>query len=168
MVRDTRAFIAACPVCACGKFLHQTPAGLLNLLQRPWSHVMVDFVTGLPPSDGHMVTLTVVDRFSKVEYFVSKLPSAAETRYLLVQDVFRLHGILKDIISDWGLSSPPGCGRPSASVSLSSGYRPQSNSQIESMNQRLESALRCITACHPTAWSSYLLWVEYSHNSLVS
>lgn len=32
----------------------------------------------------------------------------------------------------------------------------------------LESALRCITAKHPTSWSTYPPWVEYAHNSLTS
>ncbi len=51
MVRDTRRFVSACPICAAGKGSNQPPAGLLQLLSvpsRPWSHIAMDFVTGLP------------------------------------------------------------------------------------------------------------------------
>lgn len=98
MTRDARAFIAACPLCACGKSWHQPPAGLLHPLpvpRRPWSHIAVNFVTGLPPSDGQRVILTIDDRFSKAAHFVplSKIPTAAETRGQVVKHVFSLHGI---------------------------------------------------------------------------
>lgn len=72
---------------------HQPPAGLLQPLgipRWPWSHIAMDFVIGLPPSDGHQVILTVVDHFSKAAHFVplNELPSAVETGELLVQHVF--------------------------------------------------------------------------------
>uniref|UniRef100_A0A3Q2DRC9 DUF4939 domain-containing protein n=1 Tax=Cyprinodon variegatus TaxID=28743 RepID=A0A3Q2DRC9_CYPVA len=53
---------------------------------RPWSHISLDFVTGLPLSQGKAVILTIVDRFSKAAHFVPlpKLPTAAETADLLV------------------------------------------------------------------------------------
>ncbi|XP_037626231.1 uncharacterized protein LOC119488550 [Sebastes umbrosus] len=96
MTRDTRAFVSACSVCARSKASHQPPAGLLRPLpvpSRPWSHIAVDFVTGLPPSEGNTIILTVVDNFSKAVHFVPlpKLPSATETADLLVLHVFRLH-----------------------------------------------------------------------------
>ncbi|KAL0171008.1 hypothetical protein M9458_035604, partial [Cirrhinus mrigala] len=64
MARDARRFVAACPICAAGKGSNRPPAGLLQLLSvpsRPWSHIAMDFVTGLPPSNGKTVVLTVVD-----------------------------------------------------------------------------------------------------------
>lgn len=62
------------------------------------------FITGLPISQGNNTILTIVDRFSKAMHFVAlpKLPTARETADLLVQHVFRLHGILLDIVSDRG------------------------------------------------------------------
>uniref|UniRef100_A0A674MFK3 Gypsy retrotransposon integrase-like protein 1 n=1 Tax=Takifugu rubripes TaxID=31033 RepID=A0A674MFK3_TAKRU len=142
MARDTKDYIAACPVCSRGKASHQPPAGLLQPLEiprRPWSHIAVDFITGLPPSQGHEVVLTVVDRFSKSAHFIPlpKLPSAAETGELLVQHVFRLHGLPTDIVSDWG---------------------PQFCSQV----------WRSFCSALGASWSTYLPWVEYAHNSLVS
>lgn len=104
---DTRGFVLACSVCARNKASHRAPAGQLRPLpipHRPWSHIAVDFVTGLPPSEGNSVILTIIDRFSKSAHFVPlpKLPSALETANLLIQHVFRLHGLPQDIVSDRG------------------------------------------------------------------
>ena len=177
MAADTKEFVAACSVCARSKASHQAPAGLLRPLpipHRPWSHVAVDFVTGLPPSEGNTVILTVVDRFSKAAHFIPlpKLPSALETANLLVIHVFRLHGIPVDIVSDRGPQFSARtwkafCQALGASVSLSSGYHPQTNGQTELANQDLGAALRCVTALHPASWSTHLSWIEYAHNSLV-
>ena len=142
---------------------------------RPWSHVAVDFVTGLPPSESKTTILSIVDRFSKSVHFVAlaKLPSALETADLLVQHVFRLHGLPNDIVSDRGPQFTSRvwkafCRAIGATSSLSSGYHPQTNGQTERANQDVESALRCVVANHPASWSIYLPWVEYSHNTLVS
>lgn len=100
-------FVSAGDVCAHSKSSHLPAIGLLLPLpvpSRPWSHIAVDFVTGLPPSEGNTVILTTIDRFSKVVHFVplAKLMSASETANVLVQQVFRLHGITIDSVSDQG------------------------------------------------------------------
>ncbi|KAI3353909.1 hypothetical protein L3Q82_004871 [Scortum barcoo] len=66
----------------------KAPAGLpqpLPVPGRPWSHIALDFLTGLSPSNGNSVILTIVDRFSKAAYFVAltKLPTARETADLI-------------------------------------------------------------------------------------
>lgn len=104
---DTKEFVSACSVCARGKASHCAPAGLLQPLpvpHRSWSHIALDFVTGLPTSQGNIVILTIIDRFSKAMHFVplSKLPLALETTNLLGLHVFKQHGIPVDIVSDRG------------------------------------------------------------------
>lgn len=83
------------------------PSDLLQPLpvpHHPWSHISIDFVTGLPPSDGKTAILTIMDCFSKMAPFVPlfKLPSAKETAQLLINHVFHLYGIPMDVISDRG------------------------------------------------------------------
>jgi len=176
MAGDVREFVAACSVCARSKASHRPPAGLLRPLpipSRPWSHIAVDFVTGLPPSEGNTVILTIIDRFSKAVHYVPlpKLPSALETADLLSKHVFKLHGIPMDIVSDRGPQFASRvwsafCKAVGAAASLSSGYHPQTNGQTERANQDLEAALHCVTAHHPVSLSSFLPWIEYAHNSL--
>uniref|UniRef100_A0A8C4ZXL3 Gypsy retrotransposon integrase-like protein 1 n=1 Tax=Gadus morhua TaxID=8049 RepID=A0A8C4ZXL3_GADMO len=178
MERSVREFVEACSVCAQNKPSNLPPAGFLQPLpvpRRPWSHIALDFVTGLPPSHGNTTILTVVDRFSESVHLVPlpKLPSAKETADLLVQHVFRLHGLPVDVVSDRGPQFTSNfwrafCNLLGARVSLSSGFHPQSNGQSERANQQMETALRCLTSQDPTAWSLQLPWVEYSMNSLPS
>ena len=77
-------YIEACSVCARNKTSSQARTGLLQPLpipSRPWSDISMDFITGLPVSQGNTTVLTVVDRFSKMVKFIAlpKLPSAKET-----------------------------------------------------------------------------------------
>lgn len=101
----------------------------------------MDFVTGLPPSNGNDTILTIVDCFSKAVHFVTlpKLPTASATADLLVQHVFQLHGIPQDIVSVRGpqfLSQvwKALCHALGATASLSSGYHPQTDGQTEQAN----------------------------------
>uniref|UniRef100_A0A3P9LR62 Integrase catalytic domain-containing protein n=2 Tax=Oryzias latipes TaxID=8090 RepID=A0A3P9LR62_ORYLA len=175
MEQDVRDFVAACAICARSKSSNSPPAGLLHPLpiaERPWSHVSMDFVTGLPPSEGNTVILTIVDRFSKAAQFIplAKLPTATEMADVLVHQVFRHHGIPKDIVSDRGPQFVSQvwrsfCSALGATVSLTSGYHPQSNGQAERANQELEAALRCLAAQNPSSWSKFLVWIEYAHNN---
>jgi hypothetical protein len=104
MVPDISAFIAACMICAQNKTPWQAPASLLQPLpvhHCPWSHISLDFVTGLPPPDGSTAILTVVDWFSKAAHFIPlpKLPSAKEKAQHTVQHVFRIHVLPVNMLS---------------------------------------------------------------------
>ncbi|KAI2660072.1 Transposon Tf2-9 polyprotein [Labeo rohita] len=176
LARDTREFVLACSVCARAKTSSRPPEGLLQPLSvssRPWSHIALDFVSGLPPSQGNTVVLTIVDRFSKAAHFIPlpKLPSAKETTATVVDHVFRIHGLPMDVVSDRGPQFISKfwrefCRLLGASVSLSSGFHPQSNGQTERANQDLERVLLCLVSQNPSSWSQQLSWVEYAHNSL--
>ncbi|KAI4903420.1 hypothetical protein NFI96_005181, partial [Prochilodus magdalenae] len=58
------------------------------------------------------------------------------------------------------------CELMGASVSLSSGFHPQSNGQTERVNQDLGQTLRCLVADSPSSWARHLPWAEYAHNTL--
>ena len=176
MWKDVAEYVAACPVCARNKTSRQAAAGLLQPLpipHRPWSHIALDFVTGFPPSAGNTTVLTVIDRFSKMVHLIpmSKLPTAKETAQAMLSHVFRIHGFPSDVVSDRGPQFVSRfwrefCRLIQATVSLTSGYHPQSNGQAERMNQEMETCLRCLVSQKPTTWSKHLIWVEYAHNTL--
>lgn len=103
MKADTRSFISACCVCTQNKSSTKPSSGLLRPFpapSHPWSHIALDFVTGPSPSNSKTVILTIIDLFSKSAHFLAlpKLPSARETASLLVEHVFRLHGLPADFI----------------------------------------------------------------------
>ncbi len=133
--QDVRQFVLACSVCAQNKISNRPSVGLLQPLpipSHPWSHIALDFVSGLPPSRGYTVILTVVDRFSKAVHFVPlpKLPSAQETAQLVIDHVSRIHGLPVDVVSDRGPQFVSRfwqefCRQIGASTSLSSGFHPR-------------------------------------------
>ena len=175
MREDIASFVAACSVCAQAKVPHQSLQGLQQpfpIPHRPWSHIALDFVTGLLLSHHHTTILTIVNHFSKVVHFIplTKLPSASETAQLLITHVIRLHGIPTDIVSDRGPQFTARFWKAfwtliGTTISLSSGFHPQSNGQTERANQSLETVLRCLCANNPASWSTQLPWAEYAINS---
>ncbi|KAI2652199.1 Transposon Tf2-9 polyprotein [Labeo rohita] len=174
---DATAFVKNCITCNTTKASRHLPAGLLQPLptpRRPWSHIAVDFITDLPPSQGHTVILSVIDRFSKGCRLIPlpKLPTAMETAEALCNSVFRFYGLPEDIVSDRG---PQFTSRVwsnffrllGVNISLTSGYHPEANGQVERLNQELIRFLR--SYCHDDHqenWSRFILWAEYAQNSI--
>ncbi len=176
MARDVRRFAQGCPDCAMSKSPRHLPAGKLLPLpvpNRPWSHLGVDFVTDLPPSEGKTCILVMVDRFSKSCRLLplKGLPTALEMAELLFNHVFRYYGIPEDIVSDRG---PQFISRVwkaffqllGVTVSLSSGYHPESNGQTERKIQEVGRFLRTFYHGHQNSWNQFLGWAEYAQNSL--
>ncbi len=176
MARDVRRFVQGCEEWAKSKSPRHLPAGKLFPLpipNRPWSHLGIDFVTDLPASDGNTCILVVVDRFSKSCRLIplKRLPTALETAELMFNHVFRYFGIPEDIVSDRG---PQFISRVwksffkllGVTVSLSSGYHPQSNGQMERKIQEIGCFLRTFCHGHQHSWNQFIGWAEYAQNSL--
>ncbi len=176
MARDVRRFVQGCEECAISKSPHHLPAGKLLPLpvpNRTWSHLGVDFVTDLPVSEGNTCILVVVDRFSKSYRLIplKNLPTAMETAEKMFNHVFRYFSIPEDIVSDRG---PQLISRvwknflklPGVTVSLSSGYHPQTNGQTERKIQEIGRFLRTFCHGHQHSWNQFIGWAEYAQNSL--
>ena len=72
MKKATRAFVVECSTCQKYKPSLSTYPGLfqpLPILDRVWSDVSIDFIEGLPKSEGKDVIMVVVDRLSKYAHF---------------------------------------------------------------------------------------------------
>lgn len=131
----------------------------------------MDFITGLPSSSGNTVILTIMDHFSKMVHLVplKKLPSAKERGGIMVKEVFHLHGILVDIVSDrdpqfishfWREF----CNFLGILICLSLGFHP--HGQSDKANQEVETKLRLLCEGYPNKWAVNLPWVEHAINSI--
>jgi hypothetical protein len=62
-------FIKQCPICQQAKHTNTLPAGLLQplpILEGAWKDLSMDFIEGLPKSEGFSIILVMVDRFTKM------------------------------------------------------------------------------------------------------
>jgi hypothetical protein len=73
MKGEVEDFIKQCSVCQQAKHERQHSVGPLQPLPIPagaWQDITMDFIEGLPHSDGSNAILVVVDRFTKYAHFI--------------------------------------------------------------------------------------------------
>lgn len=74
--QDDERFIKQCATYQQAKHSLQHPMGILQPLPIPkgvWRDLSMDFIEGLPKSEGYNVILVVVDRLTKFAHFISTL-----------------------------------------------------------------------------------------------
>ena len=178
LILDVRDYVLGCPVCQQEKSVNKLPAGLLEPLTLPeqkWADVSMDFIMGLPRTDsGNDGILTVVDRATKMVHLVpvKQTITASETAQIYWQNVGKIHGLPRSIVSDrdprfvsrfWqGLWELLG-----TKLRMSSAYHPQTDGQSEAMNRVVEMILRCLLHEERTYedWERLLSMVEFVINS---
>ena len=110
---------------------------------------MADFITKLPLAQGYNSILVVVDRLTKMVYFIptTEKISAEELARLFRDNMWKLHGLPESIISDREPQFMAELIRELNQMlgiesKMSTAFHPQTDGQTERVNQELEQYLR--------------------------
>ncbi|KAL5574029.1 hypothetical protein UlMin_023626 [Ulmus minor] len=153
MKKEVAEYVAKCLICQKVKAEHQRPGGELQPLDIPewkWDQITMDFVVGLPrTTKGH---------------------DAIWLAALYVQEIVRLHGVPKSIVSDrdarftskFWKSVQRAMG---TSLNFSTAFHPQTDGQSERTIQILEDMLRACVLDFKGTWNRYLSLIEFSYNN---
>ena len=105
MHQDIRMFVHNCKICQQTKTETTFPVGLLQHFPIPiqvWDDIAMDFIIGLPPSQGFTAIMVIVDRLSKFGHFIPMRYdfNSKQVADAFINNVVKLHGISKSIVSD--------------------------------------------------------------------
>ena len=135
----------------------------------------MDFITGLPWSNGCNAIWVVTDRLTKQRHLVpcTDEVDAAGLADLFLQHIFRLHGLPVTIISDRGPQFAAEfwkrvCDCLGIDWKLSTAFHPQMNGQTERINAVMEQYLRAHVFYLQEDWSSWLHLAEFAANNQAS
>jgi transposase InsO family protein len=178
MRKDVDRYVANCHTCQRNRTPRHKPYGCLKPLpvpHKPWQDISMDFVTGLPWSDGFDAIYVVVDRLTKMRHFVPcrQTTSAQDLADLFLQGIFRLHGLPKSIVSDRGPQFVAAfwkrmCERLGIERKLSTAYHPETDGQTERVNAVMEQYLRSYVNYQQDDWNQWLALAEFATNNHVS
>jgi len=130
----------------------EQPVGKLmpnSIPKKPWAHISADFITKLPLAQGYDSILVVVDRLTKIVYFIltTEKTSAKGLARLFRDNVWKLYGLPESIILDREPQFVAGLMRELNQMleiesKMSIAFHPQTDGQMERVNQELEQYLR--------------------------
>eukprot|EP00253_Pinus_taeda_P019019 PITA_19019 len=176
MKKNIVEYLSQCLECQQIKAEHQHPAGLLQPLRVPewkWEAISMDFITRLPKTKRNNDSIfVVVDKLSKAAHFipVQSTYRATQIAHIFMQNIFRLHGLPKNIISDRDVKFTSTFWKTlfaelGTQLNFSTAYHPQTDGQTERVNQMIEDMLRAYVMQQPTKWEDYLHLVEFAYNN---
>ena len=153
MDSDIEGYIQACPDCQRDKPRRHRKYGLLSPLEHPYAplqSIAMDFITDLPQSKNCTELLVVNDRFSKMASFIpleQDKKNVEDIARILAREIWRLHGLPRDIVSDCNSRFTFHTWKDFLSVTgirpqMSTAFHPQSDGETERVNQVIEACLR--------------------------
>jgi hypothetical protein len=176
MKREAACYVSECDTCRKVKADYMKPGGLLQPLSIPewkWDDISMDFIVGLSLTARKFHSIwVIIDRLSKSAHFIPVHTNYNVHKYvgIYITHVLCLHGDPKTIISDRGLQLVARFWEQlHASLGThlihSLAYQPQTEGQMERVNQILEDMLRtCILELQGSR-DQNLPWAEFSYNN---
>jgi transposase InsO family protein len=138
-----------------------------------WDDISMDFIVGLPLTARKKDSIwVIVDRLTKTTHFIAVHTTYSVQQYaeLYMDQIVRLHGILKTIISDRGTQFVAHFWEQlheclGTKLIRSSSYHPKIDGQTERVNPILEDMLWASIMHFDKSWDKCLSLAEFSYNN---
>lgn len=177
MGKSVAWYVKSCRICqrTKGDRPRQCPLQPLPTPELPWQDIGMDFITGLPLStQGNDAILTFIDRLTKQAHFVPTKASidASGTASLYIQNVYRLHGLSRSIVSD---RDPRFTAKMYQTIfenlgvklKMSTASHPQTDGITERVHRVIGQVLRSVVNHSQTNWEERLPYCEFAYNDMV-
>eukprot|EP00253_Pinus_taeda_P026297 PITA_26297 len=133
----------------------------------------MDSITGFSKSkENNDSILVVVDKLSKLTHFilVQSTYRVVQIAHVFMQNIFKLHGLPKTIISDHDVKFTSVFWKTlfeelGTQLNFTMACHPQTDRQTERVNQVVEDILRAYVMQQPNKWEYYLHLVEFTYNN---
>ena len=139
-----------------------------------WQVISIDMIRELPDSKGYNAIPVVVDCLSKRIHTIPTVTSLDSTgvAWLFLKHVWHHHGLLEEVISDHGPAfvSNFSCELVAllgVKLTPSTSYHPQTDGQMEHVNQEIEAYLHVFVSHQQDDWADWLPLAEFAYNNKV-
>jgi len=175
-MRETiKQYVKNCDIRQRTKVVRHAPYGLMKPNEapdRPWKSISMDFITDLPLSEGSDAVLIVIDRLTKMAHFIPSTNDmdARQFQETFMREIFRLHGLPRDIITDRGSIFTSDLWKETTKKlgierRLRTAFHPQTDGQTERTNSTLEQYLRAYVNYQQDDWKELLPMAEFAYNN---
>ena len=139
---------------------------------RLWKSISMDFITDLPLSAGSDAVLIVIDRLTKMAHFIAstKDKNARQFQETFIREIFRLHGLPGDIITDRGSIFTSDLWKETTKKlgmerRVSTAFNPQTDGQMRRTNSTLKDHLRAYINYQQDDWKQLLPMAEFAYSN---
>lgn len=176
MFNQIKLYVKRCYKCQANKPSNHHEYGLLKPLEiarSRWNSITMDFISGFRLVKGSFDMIWVIcDRFTKRLHFIpiSKKVTANELADLFIANIFKLHGLPSEIISDRDVLFTLSFWKSfhnalGTKLGFSTLYHPKTDGQTERSNRTLIQLLRALFDYNTTDWYDQLPIAEFAYNS---
>jgi len=139
-----------------------------------WQIILVDLITKLPWSHSYDAIMVVVDHLSKCTHAIPMTSdvTASGVSWLFRDHVWKLHRLPEEVFSDQGTQFVSKFMHSLSQLlkirlAASTMYHPQTDSQMERVNQEVEQFLQLFVNQCQDDWDEWLSTVEFAYNDQV-